>query len=97
MRRAVQPLDAEGIWTSDRVVPADELHTAALKEATRLAGLDPRAYGRTKTNLRGAVADRGAYVPSRDRMLFVCPPLCLKAEEVDAIADLLDAALAAVA
>ncbi len=40
---------------------------------------------------------RGAYVPSREQMLFLCPPLCLEAGEVDAIAELLDGAFGAVA
>lgn len=36
---------------------------------------------------------RGAYVPFRDDTLFICPPLCITAAEVHAVADLLDAAV----
>ena len=30
----------------------------------------------------------GAYVPFRERCLFVCPPLCLTAEEAGEVGDL---------
>ena len=35
----------------------------------------------------------GAYVPSRGKLLFCCPPLCLDETEADAILDLFERAL----
>ncbi len=35
----------------------------------------------------------GAYLPWRDRLLFVCPPLCLREDEAEAVCDLIAAAL----
>lgn len=35
----------------------------------------------------------GLYLPSRDRLLFVCPPLCLRADEAETIGDLLEQAI----
>jgi taurine--2-oxoglutarate transaminase len=44
-----------------------------------------------------AVVERGwelgLYLPSRDRLLFVCPPLCLRADEAEVIGDLLERAI----
>lgn len=37
----------------------------------------------------------GAYLPWRANLAFVCPPLCLRADEANAICDLLDQALGA--
>jgi taurine--2-oxoglutarate transaminase len=37
----------------------------------------------------------GAYLPWRGRLLFVCPPLCLRVDEAEQICDLLTQALAA--
>jgi taurine--2-oxoglutarate transaminase len=37
----------------------------------------------------------GAYLPWRGQLLFVCPPLCLRADEAEEICDLLVEALAA--
>ena len=36
----------------------------------------------------------GLYLPSRDRLAFVCPPLCLRANEAEVICDLLEQAIA---
>ncbi len=35
----------------------------------------------------------GLYLPARDRLLFVCPPLCLRADEAEIVADLLERAI----
>lgn len=44
-----------------------------------------------------AAWERGLYLPARGPMLWICPPLCLKADEADAILRLLDQALSAAA
>ncbi|MCA9718610.1 MAG: aspartate aminotransferase family protein [Myxococcales bacterium] len=43
--------------------------------------------------LHALYRERGAYVPYRDQTLFVCPPLCVTAADIDAIVDLLAAGL----
>ena len=43
-----------------------------------------------------AAWERGAFLPSRGPMLWICPPLCLSEAEADTICDLLDEALAVI-
>jgi taurine--2-oxoglutarate transaminase len=43
-----------------------------------------------------AAWERGAYLPTRERLAFVCPPLCLHDAEADAVVAVLGAALRAV-
>jgi taurine--2-oxoglutarate transaminase len=49
---------------------------------------------RSAANLAAAAWERGLFLPWRDRMVWICPPLCLRADEAETIVDLLDDALA---
>jgi taurine--2-oxoglutarate transaminase len=39
--------------------------------------------------LAARLLERGAYVPYRDNLMFICPPLCLTVEEAHIVADLI--------
>jgi enoyl-CoA hydratase len=52
------PAGALAVGWLDRVVPADDLETAAITEARRLGELSAAAYARTKLSLRQPLVDR---------------------------------------
>ena len=60
--RLTDPAAAVDVGFLDRVVPADQVVTAAIEEAVALAGLDPKAYARMMREFRGetlvAMADQ---------------------------------------
>jgi taurine--2-oxoglutarate transaminase len=47
-------------------------------------------FDRPVAPLHEILLHRGAYAPFRDNLLFLCPPLCLTADEVHQIADVLE-------
>lgn len=77
------------------------LQDLSRRPSTRGAVRDVRGLGlmrcveldRPVAPLAADLLARGAYAPYRDNTLFLCPPLCLTADEAHAIADLLDAAI----
>ena len=98
---SVEVLEREDLpGNAARVGQVFERRFAALVEG------HPRVLGQRGLGLmRGLELDRdgaevverawtlGAYLPSRGPMLWLCPPLCLRADEAEQICDLLEQAL----
>lgn len=70
-------------------------HGRAIRDARGLGLMRCVEFDRPVAPLAADLLRRGAYAPFRDNLLFLCPPLCLGADEAHAIADMLDAALSA--
>jgi len=76
---------------------AERFKDMSQRPATRAAVRDARGLGlmrcleldRPAAPIAARLLERGAYVPYRDNLLFICPPLCLTVEEAHIVADLL--------
>lgn len=66
----------------------------AIRDARGLGLMRCLEFDRPVAPLAAALLTRGAYAPSRDNLLFLCPPLCLTLEQAHQVADLLDATIA---
>ena len=87
------------VENSDRVGAAlhERLTALARDPATQGAIRDTRGLGlmralqfdRPVAPLHAIMLRKGAYVPFRGDTLFLCPPLCLTADEMHAVADLI--------
>ena len=47
-------------------------------------------FDRPVAPLHALLLKRGAYLPFRDNIAFLCPPLCLRMAEMHDVADLLE-------
>ncbi|HEY8547189.1 MAG TPA: crotonase/enoyl-CoA hydratase family protein, partial [Acidimicrobiales bacterium] len=68
------PAGAVEVGWLDKVVPADELETAAIAEARRLGALPSSAYSQTKQSLRQPVVDRVRAIAAADAAKFTIDP-----------------------
>ncbi len=76
----------------------DRLQALARKPAAHAAIRDVRGLGlmravefdRPVAPLHAILLQRGAYLPFRDNIAFLCPPLCLTGAEMHTVADLIE-------
>jgi taurine--2-oxoglutarate transaminase len=85
--------DRVGAALHERLVDLSRRTGGAVRDTRGLGLMRCLQLDRPVAALAADLLARGAYVPSRDDTLFICPPLCLTAAEAHAIADLLDAAV----
>jgi enoyl-CoA hydratase len=72
--RTYDPASACEAGFLDRVVPAEEVLSAALEEADRLAAFSPEAYAGNAAKVRGPGVDRLAAAVARDRAALAAIP-----------------------
>jgi taurine--2-oxoglutarate transaminase len=94
----IEVLEREGlVANSDRIGAGLHARMQALAGAVGGAIRDVRGLGlmravefdRPVAPLHELLLARGAFAPFRERTLFLCPPLCLRADEMETVADLL--------
>jgi taurine--2-oxoglutarate transaminase len=78
-----------------RALAADPSFAAHVRDVRGLGLMRLVELDRPAAPLAEALWDLGVYAPVRDHTLMLCPPLCITAEEIEQVADLVDQALRA--
>lgn len=93
--RLPENADAAGALLHERLLDLSRRPQTrgAIRDVRGLGLMRCVEFDRPVAGLAQALLTRGAYAPFRDNLLFLCPPLCLRTDEVHAVADLLCAAV----